>query len=506
MYSISSEKYAPYSIGVALIFVVVLMSKSPVYGYDWLQFNANPQHSGNNTSETIINIGNVKNLHMIFKVALPAVADGAPVYLSNVSTPSGTKDLIFVTTKPGHVLALNAKTGAKVWARQNPPGSCRINFGSTPCYTTSSPAIDFNRKYIYAYGLDGRVHKYRVGDGFEISGSGGWPEVASLKPFDEKGSSNLSIAKAANGAVYLYVANGGYPGDLGDYQGHITAINLANGSQTVFNSLCSDQTVHFVEQPGNPDCADVQSAVWARSGVVYDSNTNRIFMGTGNGTFDPVAFLWGDTVLALSPDGSGLNGKPLDSYTPTDYQLLQNADADLGSTAPAILPTPLNSAVRHLAVQGGKDGLLRLLNLDDLSGSDGPGHIGGEIHSLNVPQGGEILTAPAVWVNPKDKSAWVFVANGNGISGMKLSVGKNGIPNLGLVWKKSNGGASPIVANGILYYAGSGNISAVNPTTGAVLWKSTAIGGIHWESPIVANGKLYITDESGNLTAYAPGS
>ena len=64
--------------------------------------------------------------------------------------------------------------------------------------------------------------------------------------------SALSIATASSGVTYLYVANGGYPGDAGDYQGHITAINLATGAQKVFNAACSDQTIHFVEN-GSPD-------------------------------------------------------------------------------------------------------------------------------------------------------------------------------------------------------------------------------------------------------------
>jgi hypothetical protein len=221
--------------------------------YDWLQFNFNAQHSGNNIQETVIAPGNVNNLQRLFQVSLPAVADGAPAYLSAVNTPTGIKDLLFVTTKAGHIVALDAHTGAQVWVHQYPAGSCRINNGSEPCYTTSSPAIDPNRQYVYSYGLDGYVHKYRVGDGVEISG-GGWPELASLKPFNEKGSSALSIATTANGTSYLYVTNGGYLGDRGDYQGHVTAINLADGSQKVFNANCSDQAVHFVEQPGTGGC------------------------------------------------------------------------------------------------------------------------------------------------------------------------------------------------------------------------------------------------------------
>ena len=462
--------------------------------YDWLQFNANPQHSGNNTQEQAITLSNVSSLRQIFQVSLPSTVDGAPAYLSSVSTPSGTRDLIFATTKAGHIMALDAHNGSLVWSHQSATG---------PRYTTSSPAVDPNRQFVYSYGLEGRVHKYQVGDGTEIT-TGGWPELATLKPQVEKGSSALSIATAKDGTSYLYVANGGYPGDAGDYQGHLTTINLATGAQHVFNAACSDQTVHFVTG-GSPDCNQVQTAIWGRAGVVYDPETDLIYTATGNGDFNPTSHGWGDSVLALHPDGTGAGGGPVDSYTPANFQSLQNADADLGSTIPAILPTPANSLIRHLGLQSGKDAKLRLLNLDNLSGQGGPGHVGGEIGAvIDVPQGGEVLTMPAVWVNPSDTSTWVFVANNSGLSGLQLTVDNSGMPGLRVAWQNATGGTSPVVAHGILYYARSRSIQALNPTTGAQLWQDTAIGDIHWESPIIANGVLYLTDQSGALSAYAP--
>jgi outer membrane protein assembly factor BamB len=45
-------------------------------------------------------------------------------------------------------------------------------------------------------------------------------------------------------------------------------------------------------------------------------------------------------------------------------------------------------------------------------------------------------------------------------------------------------------------------IRALSAATGTQLW-SASIGGIHWESPVVANGVLYILDEAGNLTAFS---
>lgn len=502
------------SLSIAIIFGLLTVSLQKVSGqtYDWLQFNFDSQHSGNDTKEIKITPQNVGTLHQLFKVSLPSVADGAPAYLSDVKTQSGTVNIVFVTTKDGHIIALDAANGKTLWSHQYGSGNYRINNGFQSTYTTSSPAIDPNREFVYSYGLGGYVHKYRVADGEEIK-TGGWPELCTLKPFDEKGSSALAIASAKDGNSYLYVPNGGYLGDRGDYQGHLTTINLQNGTQHVFNANGSNQTVHFVERPGTPDWPAVQTALWARSGVVYDATTEKIFMATGNGPFNPKEHNWGDTIFSLNPDGTGKNGDPIDSYTPKNYEQLDREDLDLGSTAPAIIPTPKNCTIKVLAVQGGKDRVLRLVNLTDLSEHGGPGHTGGEIGKIvDVPSGEMVFTAPAVWVNPVDKASWIFVGTYNGLAAFRLEIDKSGIPNLRLEWKQSDGSSSPIIANGILFCTVSsprstgvgagGSIRGLDPVNGKVLWHDENIGKIHWESPIVDNGVLYITDESGNLTAF----
>lgn len=478
---------------------------TPAYQKDpvsWLQFGFDQAHSGNNPDEKTINREDVGRLHRLYRVSLPDIADGAPAYLSDVHTANGVVNLLFLTTKDGHILALNAETGKVIWEHQYGPGKYKINNGYQPIYTTSSPAVDPDLKYVYSYGLDGYVHKYEVANGKEVR-TGGWPELCTLKPFNEKGSSALAVATTKEGVSYLYVTNGGYLGDRGDYQGHITTINLKTGVQHVFNANCSDRAVHFVERPGKPDCPAVQSAIWARPGVIFDRATERVYMATGNGPFDPEKHNWGDTIFSLKPDGTGVDGNPVDSYTPTNHHYLNETDLDLGSTAPAILPTPAGCRIPDLAVQGGKDMKLRLVNLADLSGRHGPGHVGGEIGKLiDVPQGGMVFTQPAVWVNPKDNSTWVFVATFSGLSGLKLRVDKNGMPSLEVMWQNGDEGSSPIVANDVLYCAGSRDMRALDPTTGKTLWHDTSIGRIHWESPIVVDGVLYITDESGDLTAY----
>jgi uncharacterized protein YegP (UPF0339 family) len=480
------------------------------HAYDWLQFGGDPQHSGRNTAETTLTPNNVSALVQKYQVMLPATAEGAPVFLEAVSTPLGTKDLLFVTTRDGRIIALDAQNGAQVWTHQYGPGTCKINLTGNACYTTSSPAIDPNRQYVYSYGLDGNVHKYQVGDGTETIG-GGWPQPTTLKGFDEKGSSALAIA-TSNGTTYLYVVHGGYPGDNGDYQGHVTAINLGTGAQKVFNAACSDQTVYFKHLADGvpPTCSTARNAIWSRAGVIYDAGTDRIFMGTGNGVYDGNnnGHNWSESVIALRPDGTGGTGvnagKPLDSYTPANFQTLDNVDTDLGSTAPAILPVPANSSVQHLAVQGGKDAKLRLINLANLSGQGGPGHLGGEVGAvINVPQGGVVLTQPAVWVNPADSTTWVFVVNSNGASGLQLIFDVNGNPSLSPRWQNVQGGTSPIVANNMVFSISGSTVRALDPVSGNVLWSLSRGVGFHLESLIVANGVVYETDGASRLTAFA---
>jgi hypothetical protein len=479
-----------------------VLSATAAGAADWPQFGLDSRHSGGSYQESMISNANLSTLRPIWHVSLPSIADGEPVYLPGVTTAQGMIDLLFLNTTDGHFLAINAATGATVWSKQ-PTG---------PNFTTSMPAIDPNHLYVYAYGLDGAVHKYQVADGTEIT-TGGWPEPTTLKPDVEKGGGGLSIVTdRSSGKSYLLAPNGGYPSDAGDYQGHLTAIDLATGVQKVFNALCSDLGVHFIENSGigSQDCGDQQAGIWARAAFVYDQDLNRILFATGNGLFNANTggHDWGDSILALRPDGSGGgSGLPLDSYTPSNFQTLNTQDLDLGSSAPVILSPPPNSKYQHLAAHVGKDQLIRLINLDDMSGAGAPGHVGGELASVALPQGGQVLAQPASWVNPADGTSWIYVANFSGVSGVRLDLDGAGNPLLTPAWTVHVAGTSPVVVNGILFYYGTGvGMTAIDPTIGgdpAWVDGSPAMTP-HWESPIVVGGRLFVSDETPTLWGYAP--
>jgi outer membrane protein assembly factor BamB len=126
-------------------------------------------------------------------------------------------------------------------------------------------------------------------------------------------------------------------------------------------------------------------------------------------------------------------------------------------------------------VQGGKDGIVRLLNLDNLSTRGSPGYTGGEVgQSLQMGSATAhqaVTTAPVVWTNPADGSQWVFIGHSGGIIGLRLSTAPDGSPALTPMWQSFNPGASPLVANNVLYYAATHALRALDPATGTLLWQ-----------------------------------
>ena len=512
------QKIPPRLLAVAIVLSV--LRPSALSAADWLQFGVDAAHDGYNRAEKGYSTADGNRLAFP-AAALPLPADVAPVFLENVATPVGTRNLLFVVSRNGTALALNAADGALIWSNKPTPAAT---------LTTSAAAIDPQRQHVYAYGLDGKVHKYKAGDGTEVL-EAGWPQIVTLKPDVDKVASGLTVATAADSATYLFAVTNSFS-DIGDYQGSLTAINLGTGEQKVFNAQCSDLAMHFVRNgitsgAGQNDCVQIaspkpgqsaNSGIWGRPGAVYSAATDRVYVATGNGVFDPNNDLhngrdWGDSVLALHPDGSGAGaGMPVDSYTPaTSPALLQN-DADLGSTSPAILPAPAGSKVAHLALQGGKDACVRLLDLDNLSGA-GPGHVGGELQALALPNAvdrcgngdsaNNFLTQPAVWVNPRDGSTWTFIAHGAGIVAYRVGVDDDGNPSLTTQWSSPDGGTSPVIANGTVYYASSHVLRGLDATTGQLIWSDNRIGNVHWQSPIVVDGRIYFIDQSSKLWVYA---
>lgn len=431
-------------------------------------------------------------------------ADSAPAYVPRVRVNGRVRALVFVLAgnnrsncdqgdpvRRATLYAFDARSGNSVWTR--------ATTGASRC-TTAGPIVDSAGKYVYAPGLDGKMHRYGAAAGRESIG-GGWPIAITLMPDVEKISATPTIA-----GRYLYVTTSGFIGDRGHYEGHLVSIDRRTGRSHIFNSLCSN--VHALLGPsphGGTYCSSVESGMFGRGQGIVDSVTRDVYVVTGNGPWNGHTE-WGDSILRLDPTGAHL----LDSFTPTNQGALAAADQDLGSSGSALL-SPIKSGGRtyHLLVQAGKGpacascggAALRLLNRDDLSGHHGPGHLGGDLYDTLTPGGDEVLTAPAVWRSPKG-DAWDFVATGSGVAGYRVVTAGKAF-RLRREWLDTPGGSTPILSRGILYVASSGRLRALDPATGTILWRSSDIGDVHWEYPRITGNFLFVTDEGGHMYAYA---
>lgn len=404
-----------------------------------------------------------------WRTRLGDVADTRPVYLSS---------RIFETAKNGTTYAVDANSGKIVW-RFTTHG---------PNITTSVPVADPSGKTIYVPGVDGYVHKLNASNGTEVRNRG-FPLRITMMPQTEKNASPLTLA---NG--YLYAATSGYFGDAPPYVGHVVSVRLRDGSVHVFNTLCSNR--HSL--PTANSCASTRSGIWSRGGVVVDpdrSMSGRIYFSTGNGNFNANngGYDYGDSVLSLSADARSLLGY----YTPESYEELESGDVDLGSTAPTLLPPEPQSKTPLMLVQGGKDALLRLIDRTNMRG------IGNELQRVDMGAG--LYSTPAVWQDPSTRQTWIYLGLADGVRAYRV-VTRDRVSRLVHAWTSTAGetqeGTSPVVSGGVVFVAMDSAIYGLDAYTGKTVW-SGAIGTVHWESPIVANGRLFCSDEDGMLSAWS---
>jgi outer membrane protein assembly factor BamB len=320
---------------------------------------------------------------------------------------------------------------------------------------------------VYATSPNGFVHRLSIADGSEAPG---WPVRITVLPSREKLTASLNIADGE-----LLVTTGGYDGDAPPYVGHIVAVNLASGHiEHVFNTLCDNR--HGIIAPAS--CSASDSAILSRSGPVVEPGGRRLLIATGNAPYNGTTD-FGDSVIELTLPGL----KFRQAFTPTDQAKLNSSDLDLGSGSPAVLPG-------HLALIGGKDGLLRLLNLSHLDGQSKlrPARTGGDLQDLPTPGSAMLFSTPAVW------HSLVFVADGAGTAAYAVSHRR-----LRAVWSNSTHGTSPILAGGLLwvYDMDDGGLNVYKPRSGKLV-ETLTCGSGHWNSPIVVDRHVILPEGNAN--------
>ena len=429
----------------------------------WPEFGLDPQRSDATNASTGISAANIGTLRDR-RVTLPGTIDSSPIYLGGAKVAGGTHDVAIMTSSYGRTFALDAGSGKRLWT-YTPPGYSKL-LGSAQI-TTTSPVLDpeSGHRYVYTASPDGVIHKLLTASGKEVR-SGAWPVSITRDPTKEKMDAALNVDGS-----YVIATTGGYIGDIPVYQGHVVLIDRESGKvAAVFNTLCANRRSIIVPS----SCPESDSAVLSRGGAVVLPGGRSLLVDTGNATWDGHRY-FGDSVLELSVPGL----RRLQSYTPRNQAELNSNDLDLGSSAPALLG-------QDRVLVGGKDGVLRVLDLKRLDGSapGGKARLGGEVQTLETPGDTQLFTAPAVWHH--GKATTVFLADSAATAAYALRGGR-----LHQLWQNDTSGTSPIVAGGLVYVyePGEGGIEVYEPNSPSPIAKLPGASG-HWNSPIVVDGHV----------------
>jgi hypothetical protein len=362
-------------------------------GYAGLYTNKNDNsRTGQNLQETILtpqNV-NVSSFGKVFSYALDGQSDAQPLYVANVFVANplhgsaGFYNVIYVVTANDSVYAYDAdgKVTGTLWFDSfiNPPsvvpvpGSCVDVFVSI-LGIMATPVIDpaTNTMYVVARTLEGqttpcsgtyvyRLHALDITSGQEkfggpveihatVSGTGTGSNNGKLafSPQWENARPGLLLSKApgdTNSVVYMAMAS---PNDKEPYHGWI----LGYDSQT----LALKHVLCITPNGG-------AGGIWHRGGGLAADANGNIFAETGNGSFDKKND-YALSVLKLTPSNGSLG--VADSYTPSNYSMLNQQDWDLSSGGLLLLPDQPGN-FPHLMVGGGKEGTIYLINRDNLGG------------------------------------------------------------------------------------------------------------------------------------------
>jgi outer membrane protein assembly factor BamB len=434
---------------------------------DWLTFGDSPQRDGENTAETVISPANAGALHQIWVHNFGASADNSPVEAAGVAVGSRTQNLVLAGSEHGMFAALNAQTGAIVWARRLGTATSACSQEPAGIYgITGTAVVDRGTNRVFVADGAGAVYALDLSTGRTITG---WPRQLPITPSREHVWGALALVSG-----HLYVPVGGLC-DLPPFHGRLVEIDAATGTIT------ADFVVNGARGPNG-------GAIWGWGGAAVDPSTGDVYVATGNASGAPENAGMSEAVIRLS--------RSLAVKAFNKPSLGRGSDLDFGST-PVLFHAP--GCPAQLAAEN-KDGTVFLYDQSSIGA--------GPVQRIQLSGG--TLIGVAAW---SDKQHLLFAANPVDSAGFSHGMLAFSDPSpsckLAASWTARVGAgavaSTPIVANGVVYY-GTGKVEyALNAATGALLWTSgsTITAPIHGAA-VVVNGVLYVPSWDHQLHAFAP--
>jgi polyvinyl alcohol dehydrogenase (cytochrome) len=393
---------------------------------------------------------------------------------------------VYVATENDWVYKLNAATGAVVWPQHlgtpEPSSSAPCGDIDPSIGITSTPVIDpaTNRIYLVAAVSepDGVHHELfalnldsgQIAAGFPIMVDPPFPAGAGGSTVNQLQRPGLAL----DGGRIL-IGYGGNDGDCSTYWGW-----LVSAPESGAGGLTS-----FQVDPGFHD-----GAIWGGGNAPAIDAAGNVFVATGNGAGDSSSDPeYGDSVVKLNASAS-----VLDWWAPSNWQMLDSSDLDLGSSMPTLLPG-------GNVFQSGKDGNGYLLNGAHL------GNVGSPLAEAagfcsGVSDGGSVYD-PA--------NATIYAACAGGLKALTLGSGSPPSLTSKAGFSAPSGATGPpMIAGGLVWATNSGGtLYGLDPTTGATrsqfsIPEQTEPSGSdvnHFASPSAGGGRLFVASGD-QVTAY----
>jgi hypothetical protein len=489
---------------------------------DVLTYHNDSMRTGQYLTETTLTPTNVTSAGFGLLHLLPAdgLVDAAPLVVSQLSIGGTLHNVVYVATENDSVYAYDADTAALL-KQVSLLGSGETPSDSRSCTQvvpeigiTATPVIDRSAGpngtlYVVAMSKDASgtyIHRLHALDLVTLTDrvtptvvQATYPGATTFAPGEYKERGALLLAQ---GQVFTVWAS---HCDYTPYNGWIMAFDAATLTQTAAINLTPKGS---------------QGGIWDVAGLGLDAG-GGLYTLLGNGKFDttltvagfPVNADYGNAAVRVTLTGTTL--AVTDYFTSWNTTAQSNADTDLGSGSPLLIPDQVDSAgaTRHLMLAAGKDMNLYLLDRDDMGKYNGnvtstdaiyqelpaafshpmfsaPVYFNGSIYFADA--GGTLkqfaLTAAKLSSTPISTSSASF-----SFPGASPAISANGTTSA-IVWAVQSG------------VGGAAVLHAYNPANLAVeYYNSTqaaasrdAFGnGNKFITPVIANGKVFVGTPSG---------
>jgi hypothetical protein len=426
-----------------------------------------------------------------------------PLYIDD---GPGGRPTIIAATESNNVYALDAVDGSVIWQRNvgTPVSLSDLPCGNIdPMGITGTPVIDLGSRALFLNAMttpdDGTTKRHLIFSLNLDTGTinPGWPvDVSATATYNDMTfTSEVQGQRGALGIVSntLYVPYGGHFGDCGVYHGWVVGVPVNNPvSVTAWAT------------------GWLGGGMWATGGIASDGNNP--FVITGN-TFTNPGDPWhgGEAVIRFQ-SGPIFTGLPSDYWAPTNWQLLDQNDIDLGGSGPLLLDMP-GSTPSSLVVALAKDGNAYLIDRGNLGGITAP------VASAHVTNNRIIQAAASYQTN--QGIYVVFRASSSTLSAFRINPGNP--PTITEVWSMTQSGvSSPFVTstdgtNDVVVWTigaaanGDQKLHGYDGDSGAVVYTGGTVNetmaGTHTYNTtgIAARGRIYVGTDNKVYAFKIPG-